>query len=186
MNDKAVEIGQAWRSEAEKDIEQRRVTVPETQEKLVFTTAKAKEILVFEDAIQVRGQNKIAFINKRLTKIFRAVPQKKTARLAAKEKSPPVFTNVVMLQKKNREFEHMVAPIDEKGQETVSLPDMLKSRVIEEYGQATEPLPVVAITDGAQVIRQHLYRGFWSDACHPSRLVSLKEGPGLESMIAPK
>jgi len=28
------------------------------------------------------------------------------AQTVAKEKAPPVFTNVVMLQKKNQEFEH--------------------------------------------------------------------------------
>ena len=65
-----------------------------------------------------------------------------------------------MLQKKNQEFEFIVAPIDEKGQETVSLPDILKSRVIQEYGSEKEPVPIVAITDGAQVIRQHLYTVF--------------------------
>ena len=81
-------------------------------------------------------------------------------RRVAKEKSPPVFTNVVMLQKKNQEFEHVVAPIEEKGQEIVSLPDRLKSWVIEEYSSAAESLPSVAMTDGAHVIRQHLYAVF--------------------------
>jgi len=65
-----------------------------------------------------------------------------------------------MLQKKNQEFEFIVAPVDEKGQETVSLPDMLRSRVIQEYGSESEPVPIIAITDGAQVIRQHLFAVF--------------------------
>lgn len=160
VNDKAVEIGQAWRSEAEKTLNNGELPFPKTQEKVGIYDGESQEILVFEDAIQVRGQKQNRVHKQKVNKDIPSGSTEKTARLAAKEKSPPVFTNVVMLQKKNREFEHMVAPIDEKGQETVSLPDMLKSRVIEEYGQATEPLPVVAITDGAQVIRQHLYAVF--------------------------
>lgn len=65
-----------------------------------------------------------------------------------------------MLQKKNKEFEYITAPINDQGQETVSLPDVLKSRVLQEYGEESDPLPMVAITDGAQVIRQHLYTVF--------------------------
>jgi len=82
------------------------------------------------------------------------------AQTVEKKKSPPVFNNVVMLQKKNQEFEYMAAPVDEKGQEIVSLPDVLKSRVIKEYGSESKPVPVIAITDGAQVIRQHLHSVF--------------------------
>lgn len=160
VNDKAVEIGQAWRSEAEKTLNNGELPFPKTQEKVGIYDGESQEILVFEDAIQVRGQKQNRVYKQKVNKDIPSGSAEKTARLAAKEKSPPVFTNVVMLQKKNRAFEHMVAPIDEKGRETVSLPDMLKSRVIEEYGQATEPLPVVAITDGAQVIRQHLHAVF--------------------------
>ena len=72
-----------------------------------------------------------------------------------KKKSPPVSTNIVMLQKKNKEFEYITAPITDQGQEIVPLPDVLNSRVLQEYGEEPEPLPIVAITDGAKVIRQH-------------------------------
>jgi len=71
-----------------------------------------------------------------------------------------VFNNIVILQIKNQSFERIVAPINEKSQEIVSLPEIVKSRVIEGYGSETELLPIVAITDGAQVIRQHLYSIF--------------------------
>ncbi|MBK8752172.1 MAG: hypothetical protein IPL99_11245 [Candidatus Competibacteraceae bacterium] len=65
-----------------------------------------------------------------------------------------------MLQKKNKEFEYMMAPINDQGQEIISLPDVLKNRVLQEYGKESEPLPIVAITDGAKVIRQDLYAVF--------------------------
>jgi len=46
-----------------------------------------------------------------------------------------------MLEKKDKDFDYMVAPINEQGQEIVSLPEVLKSRVIKEYGAESEPLP---------------------------------------------
>jgi hypothetical protein len=160
VNDKAVEISRVWRIEAEETLNSKALSFPKIQEKVDIYDGENREILVFEDAIQVRGQKENRVHKQKVIEETPMNPAEKPIRLVAKGKSLPVFTNVVMLQKKNRAFEHMVAPIDEKGQETVSLPDMLKSRVIEEYGQATEPLPVVALTDGAQVIRQHLHAVF--------------------------
>ena len=61
-----------------------------------------------------------------------------------------------MLEKKDHDFDYIVAPVNAQGHEIVSLPEVLKSRVIQAYGAEPEPLLVVAITDGAQVIRQHL------------------------------
>jgi hypothetical protein len=110
-------------------------------------------VIVFEDAIQVRGQKE-----NRVRK--QKDNEERPAQPVAKKKAPPVFTNVVMLQKKNQEFEYIAAPVDETGQEIVSLPDVIKSRVIKEYGSAARPVPVIAITDGAQVIRQHLHSVF--------------------------
>ncbi|MBK8184645.1 MAG: hypothetical protein IPK63_17945 [Candidatus Competibacteraceae bacterium] len=126
MNDKAVEIGQARRSGG-KDIEQRRVTVPENSRKvgIFFTTAKAKRSSCLRMRFKFGVKNKIAFINKRLTKIFRAVPQKNSP-VSRERKIAAGVHERRDASKENREFEHMVAPIDEKGQETVSLPDMLK------------------------------------------------------------
>jgi hypothetical protein len=56
VNDKAVEIGQAWRSEAEKTLNNGELPFPKTQEKVGIYDGESQEILVFEDAIQVRGQ----------------------------------------------------------------------------------------------------------------------------------
>lgn len=110
---------------------------------------------MLEDAIQGHGQKENCSHKQKVNEEKPVDQVEKRPQQVEKEKSPPVFTNIAMLQKKNQEFEFIVAPIDEKGQETVSLPDLLKSRVIQEYGSETEPLPIVAIIDGAQVIRQH-------------------------------
>jgi hypothetical protein len=116
--------------------------------------------VVLEDAIQVRGQKENRLHKQKVNEGKPVQRVEKPLQWAEKEKSSPVFTNIAMLQKKNQEFEFIVAPVDEKGQETVSLPDRLRSRVIQEYGSESEPVPIIAITDGAQVIRQHLFSVF--------------------------
>ena len=116
--------------------------------------------MVLEDAIQVRGQKENRFHKQKVNEGKPVESVEKLRPWAEKEPSSPVFTNIAMLQKKNQEFEFIVAPVDEKGHETVSFPDMLRSRVIQEYGSESEPVPIIAITDGAQVIRQHLFAVF--------------------------
>jgi Uncharacterised protein family (UPF0236) len=108
----------------------------------------------------VRGQKENRLHKQKVNEGKPVQRVEKPLQWAEKEKSSPVFTNIAMLQKKNQEFEFIVAPVDEKGQETVSLPDRLRSRVIQEYGSESEPVPIIAITDGAQVIRQHLFSVF--------------------------
>jgi len=152
--DKTVEISQAWQAEVEKTRNDSELFFPEIQEKINLYDSESREILVFEDAIQVRGQKENR-VHKHKDSEERSIqPAEK------KKKSPPVFTNVVMLQNKDQGFQYIVVPINEQGKEMVPLPDIIKSRVIEEYGLESEPLPVVAITDGAQIIRQHLYSVF--------------------------
>jgi len=102
-----------------------------------------------------------------------------------KIKTPAIQTDVVMLERKAGGFEYLTALIDDAGDETLSLPDLLRSRVIEDYGREKDPLPIVAITDGAKVIRQHLSGVFGAalmmilDGYHLSKKVR-----DLMSMIA--
>lgn len=125
VHDKAVEISQSWQNEVEKTLNSKELSFPKIQDKIDLYDSNSREIIVLEDAIQVHGQKENRFQKQK-------VNREKPIDRVEKKKSPPVFTNIAMLQKKNQEFEFIVAPIDEKGQETVSLPDMLKSRVIEE------------------------------------------------------
>jgi hypothetical protein len=145
--DKTVEISQRLREEVEGQLSNQELTFPKIEEKIDIYDRKSREILVFEDAIQVRGQKENRVHKQKITE--------ESHQNMVKKKSPPVSTNIVMLQKKNKEFEYITAPITDQGQEIVPLPDVLKSRVLQEYGEEPEPLPIVAITDGAKVIRQH-------------------------------
>lgn len=153
VHGKMVEISQAWQMEVEQTLSNPALSFPKIQDNIDLYDGKSREVIVLEDAIQVRGQkeNRVKKQN---------VNQEKLTQTAAGEPAPRVVTDVVMLQKSNREFEYIAAPVDEQGQETVSLPEIIKSRVIQEYGSELTAVPVVAITDGAQAIRQHLYLVF--------------------------
>ena len=88
------------------------------------------------------------------------VEQKSLPEDIQKKKTPAIRTDLVIWQKRDREFEYLTALIDRQGNEIISLPDLLKSRLVRDYGQESKPLPVVAITDGASVIRQHFNEVF--------------------------
>ena len=77
-----------------------------------------------------------------------------------KTRTPAIQTDLVMLEKQDGQFDYLTALIDDRGNELISLPDLLRSRIIEEYGMESEPLPIVAITNGAKVIREHLAMTF--------------------------
>ena len=160
VHDKAVEISQSWQDEVEKTLNNKELSFPKIQDKIDLYDSNSREIVVLEDAIQVRGQKENRLYKQKLNEEKSVESVEKLRPSAEKEQSSPVFTNIAMLQKKNQEFEFIVAPVDENGHETVSFPDMLRSRVIQEYGSESEPAPIIAITDGAQVIRQHLFTVF--------------------------
>ncbi len=65
-------------------------------------------------------------------------------------------TEVVVLEKKQGGFEYLTGVIDEAGNEPVPLAALVKSKVIQEYGDERKPLNIVAITDGAKDIRGRL------------------------------
>ena len=91
---KAVEISQAWQIEVEQTLGNKALSFPKIQDKIDIYNSESREVIVFEDAIQVRGQKK-----NRVQK--QKDNEERPAQTVAKEKAPPVFTNVVMLQKKN-------------------------------------------------------------------------------------
>jgi hypothetical protein len=61
-----------------------------------------------------------------------------------------------LLEKKKGGFEYITGVIDPEGKELLPLADIVKSKVIQEYGDERKPLNIVAITDGAKDIRGRL------------------------------
>ena len=64
-----------------------------------------------------------------------------------------VNLDVVMLQQPGGDFEYLMAGLTQQTEPLVSLPDLVKAALITAYGQAQEPLKLVAITDGARHLR---------------------------------
>ncbi|MBK8754830.1 MAG: hypothetical protein IPL99_25815 [Candidatus Competibacteraceae bacterium] len=119
--DKTVEISQRLQNEVKEQLSNPELIFPKIKEEIEIYNPKSREILVFEDAIQVRGQ--------KLNRVHKQIVKKDSHLNDVKKKSSPVFANIIMLQKKNKEFEYMMAPINDQGQEIISLPDVLKNRV---------------------------------------------------------
>ena len=63
---------------------------------------------------------------------------------------------MVILQKSTGEFEHIIAPLAHQEKTRPRLVDVVKAKVIQEYGDQDLPLNIVAITDGARNIRLRL------------------------------
>jgi hypothetical protein len=112
-----------------------------------------KEILLFDDGIQVKRQKEQREAKAKLNK---EVQNRGT--LASK--TPAVMTDIVLLQKSTGEFEYITAPIDATGADSLSLSTVVKAKVLKRYGGETQPLNLVAITDGAKVIRNRLFTIF--------------------------
>ena len=74
---------------------------------------------------------------------------------AQNTKTPAIQTDLVIWQKQDGAFEYLAAPINDRSHAVIPLPNLLKSRLIQEYGQELKPLPIIAITDGAKVIHPH-------------------------------
>jgi hypothetical protein len=146
---KALTASRAMQTAVEQQCKQATPRVPKVQEKVAIYDGRSREMLIFEDTIPVRGQKEARCRHP-------GVRQTQPARDAEQTKTPAVQTDLVLLEKESGGFDYLTAPITDRGEAAVPLPDLLKSRVVQEYGEEIEPLPVVAITDGAKVIRQHL------------------------------
>lgn len=135
-----------------------------------------KEILLFDDGIQVKSQ--------KAERQPKSKQENKSQKLF-NGKTSAITTNIVILQKATAGFEYIAAPINPKGENLLSLARVVKAKVIQEYGSQTSPLNLVAITDGAKIIRHRLLTIFggavtvildWYHLCKKLR--------GLMSMIA--
>ena len=106
-----------------------------------------KEILLFDDGIQVKGQK---------AERQKELKQENKSQKLLEKPAPAITTDIVILQKANAEFEYTAAPINPKGENLLSLASVVKAKVIQEYASQTSPLNLVAITDGAKTIRHRL------------------------------
>ncbi len=148
VNRKAVVVSQQWKEQTETTLSGS-IALPAVNERVDIYDPIGKEILLFEDGIQVKAQKG----NR---------PRQSQTRLdvAGEENEPArgsrVNTDVFLMQTTSGDFEYLSAGIDADGAETVSLAQIVRTRMIEHYGAEPTPLNLVAISDGAKVIRWRL------------------------------
>jgi hypothetical protein len=124
------------------------VGMPAINAKVDVYDAASTEIFLLDDGIQVKEQKgtRTPATPTKSSQLESTTPALRTR----------VNTDVVLLQTPAQTFEYICAPIDATGAETVSLANVVQTRLIQQYANATTPLNVVAITDGAKAIRGRL------------------------------
>jgi hypothetical protein len=116
--------------------------------------SESQEILLFDDGIQVKGQKP------KREKAYKTSTDKEPQNQSY-TKNPSVNTDVVILQTASGSFEYITAPLPLHEQAPINLALFVKAKIIQEYGrEVSSPLNIVAITDGAKVIRQRLLNIF--------------------------
>ena len=148
---KALEVSKQVESEALLVLEDETLGLPEINKAVDIYDVDTKEVLIFVDGIQVKKQSE-----SRVSKKIAAVEVTATEATIDTENEPKktvrVNTNIVLVEKKAGGFEHITSAIDKNGKELLPISDIVKSKVIQEYGNDEEPVNVVAISDGAKDI----------------------------------
>jgi hypothetical protein len=124
----------------------RSVALPAIDEAVDVYDASSEEVLVMTDAIQVKAQ-------KPTRQRASELPKR-----GKKTKKKRVSTDLLLLEGRDGLFRCLSAGLDEEA----SLPEVARAHLKREWGSRPEPLPVVAITDGARSIRTMLEETFGS------------------------
>jgi hypothetical protein len=144
---KAVQVCEAVQTEVEATLAEP-IKLPAVNPKVNIYEPQLAEILLLEDGIQVKAQKE--------NRIGQSLSSLEELRIAGSR----VNTDVALLQLPGGEFAYMSALIDSDGKETVSLAQIVQTRIIQEYGDMTTPLNIVVISDGAKAIRSRLLEIF--------------------------
>ena len=142
---KAASVSERW---AEEVGEAAPAPVALVKEEVDFYDAQAEEVLVMADAIQVKRQ-----------KAKRGGQQQHQHQHQHQQQERVRVNTDVWLVERARgsgSFEAITAGISESGGEVLSAEEQVRWRLRTEYGECEEPLPIVAIADGAKAIRSSL------------------------------
>ena len=137
---KAVEVSQQWQIESQANTAA--PLWPEVTPQVDWYDPQSEEILLLTDAIQVK--------------------QQKASRGQGADKPPleretkRVHTDVWLVEQHTGGFTYLTAGVDATGQEVVSGTERVRWQFQQDYAGRSEPLQVIAITDGARTIRRQL------------------------------
>jgi hypothetical protein len=148
---KALEVSKQVESEAKKVLEDDALGLPEINKEVDIYDVDTKEVLILVDGIGVKKQSESR---------SRSEEARVDTESDTKNAGSRVNSNIVLLEKKAGDFEYITSAIDNEGEELLPLSDIVKSKVIKEYGDDEEPVNMVSISDGAKDIRSLLMNVF--------------------------
>src|SRR4029434_3812953 len=137
---KAVEVSQQWQSECQADTAA--PLCPEGMPQVDWYDPQCTEVLLLTDAIQVKQQ--------------KASRGQGADKPTVERETKRVHTEVWLVEQPTGGFTYLTAGIDTTGQEVGSGTARVRGQFQQDYAGRSEPLPVVAITDGARTIRRQL------------------------------
>jgi hypothetical protein len=162
---KALEVSKQVESEAKKVLEDDALGLPEINKEVDIYDVDTKEVLILVDGIGVKKQSE-----SRSRSEEARVDTESDTENDTKNAGSRVNSNIVLLEKKAGYFEYITSAIDNEGEEFLPLSDIVKSKVIKEYGDFDAPVNVVSISDGAKDIRSLLMNVFGIVIVHDFRL----------------
>jgi hypothetical protein len=137
---KAVEVSQQWQSESQADTAA--PLWPEVMPHVDWYDPQSEEVLLLTDAIQVKQQ--------------KANRGQGTDKPTLERETKRVHSDVWLVEQPTGGFTYLTAGVDATGQEVVSGTERVWWQFQQDYAGRSEPLPVIAITDGARTIRRQL------------------------------
>lgn len=137
---KAVEVSEQWQIESPANMAA--PALPAVTPQVDWYDPQSEEVLLLTDAIQVKQQ--------------KASRGQGAGKLTLERETKRVHTDVWLLEQPTGDFSYLMAGIDATGQEVVSGTERVRCQFRQAYAGRSEPLPVVAITDGARTIRCQL------------------------------
>jgi hypothetical protein len=150
---KALEVRQALLEETQLILSDTAKKLPAITGKVDIDEGTEKEILLLDDALQVKGQEATRESKKSdENQLVEVISQNREAATEGAR----ISTDVILLEKQQGGFEYITEVIDKEGKEPLPLAAIVKSKVIQEYGDAQKPLTIVALTDGAKALRGRL------------------------------
>jgi hypothetical protein len=150
---KALDVSQALTEETQLILRDTTKKLPTINGKVDIYEATEKETLLLDDAIQVKGQKETRERRKNVEDQPVEVVSQDSEAVTERAR---ISTDVIVLEKKKGGFEYITGVIDNEEKEPLPLAAIVKSKVIQEYGDEPNPLNIVVITDGAKTIRGRL------------------------------
>jgi hypothetical protein len=155
IHDEAVKVSECNSKEAKAVLASGKA-LPAINKEVGIYDSSVNEVLLFNDGIQVKKQKE----NREKRSEPPCNKAADSSQSNADKRESRIQTDVIMLEKADGNYIHLMEGIEKKSDAGASLEELLTSTIITEYGSKKDGLNLVAITDGAGSIRLYFERVF--------------------------